>query len=138
MRKIVIATHGNYADGIVSAIHIIIGDTPNITCFNTYTKDKNLKKAIDAYFMNVVKEDEVIILTDLFGGSVNQAFMPYSKLVGVYVIAGFNLALLLEVVMLDGQVPIDIRQLRTCIEGSKKQIILVNDVLQGCDSDDFE
>lgn len=138
MINIVIATHGNYADGVLSAIHMIVGENKNITCLNAYTKEKHLKSAITSYFLNITKKDEVIILTDLFGGSVNQQFMPYSKQEHVYVITGFNLALLLEIVMLDNYERVDVEQLRMIVKKSKSQIMFVNDVIKESYEDDFD
>ena len=138
MIKILIATHGDFAKGALSAARIIAGDKNNVTCINAYTESKNLKVAIEAYIKNITKEDEVIILTDLFGGSVNQTIMQCIQQANIYVITGFNLALLLEIVMLDEQASITEIQLRNLVEASKSQTMYVNDVIQVTNEDDFD
>ena len=90
------------------------------------------------YFQSVKAGEDIIILTDLFGGSVNQAFMPYTKKDSVYLITGFNLAILLEVMMMDPQSTVEEDQLRQLVEAGKSQMMYVNDVLNLSNSDDFD
>lgn len=138
MRKILIATHGDFASGAVSAASIIAGEKDYVTYINAYTDSKNLKVAIEEYFKDIKEQDELIILTDLFGGSVNQALMPYVKQDNIYIITGFNLALLLEILMLNELSPINMTQLRSIVEDSKSQTMLVNDVIKASCEDDFD
>lgn len=138
MKHILIATHGDYAKGAVSAAEIIAGKKEFVTCINAYSEAKNINEAVEAYFASIPHEDEVIILTDLFGGSVNQAIMPYTKQGNVYLITGFNLALLLEVMMMDPEACVDEDQLRGLVNGAKAQVMYVNDVLQSSNDDDFD
>ncbi len=51
------------------------------------------------------KDKEIIVLTDLFGGSVNNEFLQYINQDHVYLVAGLNLSLLIELVsQLDAEV----------------------------------
>lgn len=138
MRKILVATHGDYAKGALSSISIITGAKENVTCINAYSEEKNINEALDRYFETVTEDDEVIVLTDLFGGSVNQAVMSYLGKKKIFLITGFNLALLLEVMMMDSDESVSEDRLRSIIEGSKQQIMYVNDVLKNTNDDDFE
>ena len=76
-------------------------------------------------------------MTDIFGGSVNQGIMPYIK-EHVYVITGFNLALLLEVLMMNSEGTVNIDELRRLIAESAKQVNFVNDMLTMSSDDDFD
>ena len=80
----------------------------------------------------------IIVLTDLFGGSVNQSVMSYLGKKKIFLITGFNLALLLEVMMMYADESVSEDRLRSIIEGSKQQIMYVNDVLKNTNDDDFE
>ena len=44
MRKILVATHGHYADGIRSSISILTGMQDNITFINAYVDDTDFIK----------------------------------------------------------------------------------------------
>lgn len=138
MVRLLIATHGDFAKGAYSAAAIIAGEKPFVTCINAYSEAKNIKEAIEQYFQNVKETDEVIILTDLFGGSVNQAVMPYTKEKNIYLITGFNLAILLELMMMEPEMKVDEEKLRALVNGGKSQIMYVNDVLKSSMEDDFD
>ena len=46
MRKILVATHGHYADGIRSSISILTGMQDNITFINAYVDDTDFIKEL--------------------------------------------------------------------------------------------
>ena len=96
--KFVIATHGTFADGIRESIKLIAGEFKNLKSLSCYTReDFNLKEEINK-ILNEGKDEEIIVVTDIFGGSVNNAFLeriPENK--NLYVISGLNLPLMLEV-----------------------------------------
>ena len=48
---------------------------------------------IEQIFNEISVEDEVVILTDLLAGSVNQKFVPYSSRPHTHLVAGMNLPL---------------------------------------------
>lgn len=137
MKKILVATHGDFAKGILSASSIIVGKKDRVSTINAYTEDKLLKKAIDDFFETVQEDDEVIVLSDIFGGSVNQGIMPYMN-DRVYMITGVNLPLLLEILLMNDEQRVDVEDLRRLVCESGKQVILVNDVVQSTISDDFD
>lgn len=95
--KFVIATHGMFADGIRESIKLIAGEFKNLKSLSCYTReDFNLKEEINK-ILNEGKDEEIIVVTDIFGGSVNNAFLeriPENK--NLYVISGLNLPLMLE------------------------------------------
>ena len=96
MRKILVATHGHYADGIRSSISILTGMQDNITFINAYVDDTDFIKELEEFFADVGGEDEVIAFTDLYGGSVNQKVLEYGANKNVFIISGFNLPIILE------------------------------------------
>lgn len=138
MRKLLIATHGSFAKGILSAAEIIAGKKDGVVCINAYSEEKNIQEALERYFQSVTEQDQVIVLSDLFGGSVNQALMPYTKRGNVHLLTGMNLALLLELLMMDEEKKVTEEELRSLAEGSRQQIMYVNDVLASSYEDDFD
>lgn len=138
MRKILIATHGRFAEGMLSASEIIVGKKKNVKCLNAYSDVKNVKEEIATYFSSLSSKDQVIVLTDLFGGSVNQILMPYTQKNNVYLMTGVNLAMLLEILMIEDDAVIDENLLREIVNNGQKQVMYVNDVLKNNQSDDFE
>ena len=77
MRKLLIATHGYLADGVKSSINILCGEKSEVTYLNAYVEDGDIKENIKDFFNEYKPEDEVILFTDLYGGSVIQIFAVY-------------------------------------------------------------
>lgn len=136
MRKILIATHGIYAEGIKSAAEFILGPQPDITTICAYTGDIALKDQLEEYFGGCIPEDEVLILTDIYGGSVNQACMEYMKRPDTHLITGINLALLLQIMTLE-ETACDKATLLKLVEEAKEQISYVNESVKEVVTDDF-
>ena len=139
MLKILIASHGNYAAGIKSAADIIVGEKSHVSYISAYVDDIPLKDKFEKYFADVTAEDQVIVLTDLFAGSVNQTVTSYLLKQNVYIISGINLAVVLEIVLLNPESEVTADRLRYIVEESKKQIVFINDSFTNADNkDDFD
>lgn len=75
MKKIVLATHGYMARGLKSSLEIIHGSVEDIIDINAFTEDcPNLEETVEMLLAQYTDE-ELIVLTDIFFGSVNQTFM---------------------------------------------------------------
>lgn len=95
-RKLILASHGNFASGILSSLELICGKNDKITTIDTYmTADYNLIEEIKV-LMDLNKENELIVVTDIFGGSINNEFLNYIYTQNFYLVAGMNLPLLIE------------------------------------------
>ena len=136
MREILIATHEKYAEGIRAAAELILGPQPEVSVICAYTGEIELSRQLENYFSACTSEDEVLVLTDLYGGSVNQACMQYTTRPGTHLVTGINLALLIQILTMDKE-HIDIEGLRAAVEEAKNQIIYVNEVMKEMVTDDF-
>ena len=67
-----------------------------ITVFDAYINQDSVNEHLDAFFRTVKPEDEVIMLSDLYGGSVNSVMYTYLTRPNTRLVAGVNLALVLE------------------------------------------
>ena len=75
--------------------------------------------------------------TDLMGGSVNQKVVPYAQKENVFLIAGFNLPLILELAMNEDKVTKE--ELLDSIEESRKNMMLVQvEIPEGKKEDEEE
>ncbi len=101
MRKIVIMSHGELAKGALNTLSIFSGMTQNVTAICGYVNDCNPKTELEKFWLDVKDEDQVIICTDILGGSVNQLAIPYLSRPNTYLFCGFNLAMLLQLICLD-------------------------------------
>ena len=78
MIKLLLSSHGYLADGICSSLKIIMGEQINIRTICAYTEEEfDLKKEVSDILKDLSDEDKLIVVTDIFGGSVNNEFMNY-------------------------------------------------------------
>lgn len=96
MRKYIIASHGRFAEGIYESVAMIIGKQDNVQILNCYTNGADAKLLIENAMSSISDEDEAVVVTDIFGGSVNNEFMKYLGRPNFHLIAGMNLPLLIQ------------------------------------------
>ncbi len=130
MRKFLIATHGAFAQGIKSSLEIIAGETENLYLIGAYldqnvSVEDELKPIMDA----LTDDEDLIIFTDLLGGSVNNIMIREALRENVHIISGFNLPLLIEVILGDTDIPLD-ELINGAIENAKGQLAYVNKLIE--------
>ncbi|MGF2146353.1 PTS sugar transporter subunit IIA [Vagococcus fluvialis] len=129
MNKIVLASHGKLASGILSSLELICGEIKNIStldCYLTENFDLNLevKKIIEDN-----QENEIIIVTDLFGGSVNNEFINYIDRSNIFLIAGLNLPFLIELVGSSSNESTE-EKIKKALKNSKESIQYCNESIK--------
>lgn len=129
MRKFLIAAHGTLPEGIQSSLEIIMGSLENVFLIQAYVgENKSLKEEIDSVLEHINNEDELIVFTDLMGGSVTNQILQYALKENVYIISGFNLPLLLEVLLADPSSPV-LEVIETGINNARNQIVFINKLI---------
>lgn len=94
MRHVALASHHRFAQGLADTLEFL-GAKCDFHVICAYVDDQPLEPQVAAVFERFGPDDEVLVLTDILAGSVNQKFMPY---VGpnVFVVAGVNVVLAME------------------------------------------
>ena len=77
MLKLFISSHGHFASGIKSSVEILMGPNDRITVFDAYINQDSVNEHLDAFFRTVGPQDEAIMLSDLYGGSVNSVMYTF-------------------------------------------------------------
>lgn len=127
-RKYLVATHGKLASGIRSSIGILAGKENEINVIDAYVTDEDYTPKIED-FINQIKEDEQgIIFTDLYGGSVNQKIVTLTLNSNVIdrikIITNANLAIVLSVIFADESKALTDEQIENLTNEAK--VTLVN------------
>ncbi len=123
MLRLFLSSHGHLASGMKSSVEILSGANDRLTVFDAYVNEENVKDVLDNYFASVVKpEDQVILLSDLYGGSVNQVMYLYLDRPNVSLVAGVNLALVLELAVRESVTKDELSQL---VEQSRTMLRVV-------------
>lgn len=123
MAHIILASHGDLSCGMLSSVKMIVGDlADNIITYSLYPGE-NPQDYVDSLTREIEKSDDsYLILTDVEGGSVTNAFIQLARFNHVHVISGMNLGLVLEIVVNS----IDYEKkpsIKLCVEKAKKAIV---------------
>lgn len=145
MKKILVASHGWLADGIRSSVGILTGNQDLITAVNAYVDESDYTATIQEFIDSVKPDDDAVIFTDIYGGSVFQKVMllePEKK--GIVHVTGFNLAAVIEtLIRTDPITPELMDQIVQDASGLMQRMECVSDSMaatdgEGCDDDFFE
>ncbi|MGM0213702.1 PTS sugar transporter subunit IIA [Enterococcus sp. AZ109] len=122
MKKLLIASHGDLAQGMLSSIQVITGTTAGITTINAYKEGVDLNEELTNFINSLEKADEVFVFTDLYGGSVNQKITERFLLenLAIRIISGFNFPVILEILLGPDQVTTSM--LEEMIEKSRREL----------------
>ena len=99
MVKFFLSTHGHMASGLKSSIDILLGDSSCMTVFDAYVDEKSLEDELNAFYGTVEPEDQVILLSDMFGGSVNSMMYLFLNRPNTMLVTGVNLALVIGLIV---------------------------------------
>lgn len=95
---IILGSHGSLSMGMASSLKIILGKTIAVATLNAYVNDDfDLGKEVN----DIIESNhgkELIVVTDIMGGSVNNEFMKYLNYQNFYLVAGMSLPLLIELI----------------------------------------
>lgn len=98
MRKILLASHGDFSKGLLDSAKMIVGDLAScVTSYSLYPGESAAEyvKSIEDTVAND-KETEYVILSDLYGASVCTAMLKLTIYPNVKLFSGMNLNMLLE------------------------------------------
>lgn len=96
MSKLVIVTHGRMASGMKSSIDLFFPDAAHVVAVDAYADERNVWNEIEAVMETTEDAEQIILMSDFLGGSVNQKLISYLSRSNVFLISGINLPLLLE------------------------------------------
>ncbi|KEI14863.1 PTS mannnose transporter subunit IIA [Clostridium novyi B str. ATCC 27606] len=98
-KKYLIASHGELANGIKSSLDILANKGNEIEVINAYITDEDYTPQIVNFIKSIGDDEQGVIFTDLFGGSVNQKSVTEvltNKNKNVFIISNVNLAIVLS------------------------------------------
>ena len=101
MRKIVLLSHGGMAKGLLNTLSIFTANIDHITAISAYVDDCDPKAELERFWTSVNDDDQVVLCTDILGGSVNQLALPYLSRPNTYLFTGMNFPMLLQLTCLD-------------------------------------
>lgn len=138
MKKIIIATHNKLAEGFKKTFNYIVPNTLEIIDINAYLDNVSVEEQVQEALTQFEAGEQILVFTDLLGGSVNQTFAKYITSYNIELIAGVNLPVLITLGMMVANGEIDATSIQNAIEESKQQLVYVNEMLQESNMDDMD
>lgn len=138
MKKILLASHGKLASGLKSTLEFFLGESENLFAVNAYIDSSDdylqeIKKFIDS-----VTEDEAVIFTDIYGGSVNQQVttLVIDSGKNIPIITSMNLPIVLSIALSEEKVTSELLDSMVA-ECAPKYVSIQTTVEEGDEEDDF-
>lgn len=130
MRKFLLAGHGRFASGLKSALDVIAGETDRVFVIDAYVEDNTAIEQEVREFRNTLRPgDELIVLTDLMGGSITNQVLRSVELDATVVLSGVNFPLLIDLVMSDPDIP-TAEVVASALNTAREQLVHVNTLLK--------
>ena len=126
MKKIIVATHYRLAEGLKSTFDYIAPNTVEIIAISAYLENISVESQVQAALDQFESGEQILVFTDLLGGSVNQTFAKFLDSYNIELIAGVNLPVLMTLALAIGGGDLGETTIRQALEDSRQQIVYVN------------
>lgn len=134
-RKIILASHHRLADGMADTLNFITGGLVELSVLSAYMDNDPIEGKISK-MMDESSDTEIVVLTDMTAGSVNQKFFSYRTRPHTHIISGMNLPLALSISMEPSDKYLTQERVEKLISQAKESIVYVNTMQVEVDDDD--
>ena len=129
MRRFLIAGHGRFASGLKTALDIITGETDRVCAIDAYVEEnKTIEDQIRTMAEQLHAGDDLIVFTDLLGGSITNQVVRNVDMNRVHVLSGTNFPLLIDLVLSDPDTPTS-EAIESALSIAREQLVYVNKIL---------
>ena len=123
MNQFLIVTHSTLAEGLVHAVHFFNSEATNVHYLNAYVEDNEFEKALRAK-LDEIPDGNLVVLTDLAGGSVNQIAARLMQEKPFILVTGINFQLVLEMIYQSEDITADLAA--EIVERAKAEMLCMN------------
>lgn len=137
MRQFIIASHAHFAVGINESVSLLSGERDNVRTLSMYVDGNNDLAAAAAKMLDETPEgDDLVVCTDLFGGSVNNEFTSIvQRRPNTYLVTNMNLPLLIQLLFAEeGRDTAEV--IREICAADDTRVKFVNDLIEDTEDDE--
>lgn len=137
MRQFIIASHAHFAAGINESVSLLSGERGNIRTLSMYVDGNNDLAAAAAKMLDEIPEgDDLVVCTDLFGGSVNNEFTSIvQRRPNTYLVTNMNLPLIIQLLFAEeGRDTAEV--IREICAADDTRVKFVNDLIEDTGDDE--
>lgn len=135
-RVLVLASHHRMAEGLRDSLAFVSGGEQETIALSAYVDNQPIEEAVRGLMSGFGEQDEVIILTDMTSGSVNQQFFRYLSRPHTHLISGMSLPLAFTIAMESADSYITGERMREIVAEAQSEMKYVNDLAGGEDDED--
>ena len=135
MNRLLIVTHSTLAQGLYETLSFFMGKLDYVEYINAYVENNDIRLV----FENKIQsegDDNVIVLTDIPGGSVNQIAMELMPKYGYHLVTGTNLSMVLELALKQNELSNE--EIKEIVDNSRNNVLYMNDLsIASTENDDL-
>ena len=135
MNRLLIVTHSTLAQGLYETLSFFMGKLDNVEYINAYVENNDIR----VVFENKIQsygDDNVIVLTDIPGGSVNQIALELMPKYGYHLVTGTNLSMVLELALKQNELSNE--EIKEIVDNSRNNVLYMNDLsIASTENDDL-
>ena len=135
-RKIILASHHQFASGLADTVNFISNNAADIAALTAYMDNQPVEQQVKSLMASIPAEVEIVILTDMLAGSVNQQFFTYRMRPHTQIISGMNLPLALAIALEPTDHELTDQRVCDLIAQAQESIVSVNQMSVEVDDDD--
>lgn len=138
MKRILLASHGRFAFGLKDSLEIFLGKSDLIVAVGAYIDSTDNYVQEIQQFIDSVADDDAIIFTDIYGGSVNQQVtkMVLTANKKIPIITSMNMPIVLSVALSEEKMTSTVIN-QLCVDCIPKVVVLQINEEKGDDMDEF-
>ena len=128
-RHYIFASHGTLARGVLDSVELILGKQTDISTLCAYVEEqRDLTEQIAELMQRIPDEDEIVAISDIFAGSVNNEFVRFLQRPRFHLVAGLNLPLVIDL-LISGDEPDTRKLIEEALISSRESIQYCNDTI---------
>ena len=103
MLRVFLASHAHLASGLQSAVELLAGIGDRLFVCDAYVDGGtfDVSGALNDFLADAAPDDQILLLSDLYGGSVNQAMFTYLDRPNTRLVSGVNMSFMMNVLSED-------------------------------------
>ncbi|EFJ8052140.1 PTS sugar transporter [Escherichia coli] len=128
-RHYIFASHGTFANGLLNSVELILGKQPDIYTLCAYVEEEiDLTQQVELLIASFPSHDELIVITDIFAGSVNNEFVRFLSRPHFHLLCGLNLPLIINLLISEKEDNTE-KVISEVLESSKESIQYCNQTI---------
>ncbi len=128
-RHYIFASHGTLARGVLDSVELILGKQTAISTLCAYVEEqRDLTEQVAELMQQIPDEDEIVAITDIFAGSVNNEFVRFLQRPRFHLVSGLNLPLVIDLLISDDE-PDTRKLIEEALISSRESIQYCNDTI---------